>query len=253
MVTKTIQTGVLKLTQRVRWRLGMRVAAAELEQGTDESVAAFYSNRVTDCAFLDDPAHYEHPRARWVTERLSEGDGAGRGGRLLEVGCGNGGMTRLLSPLVDEVVALDTSEPSLQALAALGLKNVKTVNSLLERFEPGALFDWIVVSEVIEHLRRPEDAVDRCARWLAPGGAMLVTTPNGHWESDEHLHEFTLAAFAELLARTGVESVHASYLRDADNRRRWLVAELKAPPTPPAPDDFHDRRETARKRRSGNR
>ena len=249
MVTKTLRSGVTKLSQGVRWRLGLRVAATELEQGTDESVAAFYSNRVTDCAFLDDPSHYEHPRAVWVTERLR----GARGGRLLEVGCGNGGMTRLLAPLVTEVVALDTSEPSLAALAALGLQNVTTANSLLEHFEPGALFDWVVVSEVIEHLRQPQDAVDRCARWLAPGGTMLVTTPNGHWESDEHLHEFTLADFSALLARTGVESVHASYLRDRENRRRWLVAELKAPATPPAPDDFHDRRVTARKRRSGNR
>ena len=251
MVSKTLRTGVTRITQGVRWRLGMRVAASELEQGTDESVAAFYSNRVTDCAFLDDPAHYERPRALWVTERIAEGNGGARRGRLLEVGCGNGGMTRLLSPLVEEIVALDTSAPSLAALDALGLPNVETANSLLEHFEPGARFDWVVVSEVIEHLRRPEDAVGRCAGWLAPGGSMLVTTPNGHWESDEHLHEFTLAAFAEMLARTGVESVHASYLRDRENRRRWLVARLEAPTTPPAPDDFHDRRAAARKRRSG--
>lgn len=226
----------------IRWRLGMPVAAAELEKGTDESVAGFYNNRVTGCEFLDDPTHYEHPRAVWVLEKV-------KGGNLLEIGCGNGGMTRLLAPEVDHLTAFDVSEPSLRQLEAMGLSNVTTASGLLESFDPGRQFEYIVMSEVIEHLRDPLAAVKRAFDWVAPGGAFVLTTPNGHWESDEHLHEFSLESFSSLLAQTGCESMETSYLRDRDNRRRWLTAVLNQAVSPAEPDDFFDRAATARKRR----
>jgi 2-polyprenyl-3-methyl-5-hydroxy-6-metoxy-1,4-benzoquinol methylase len=236
------RTAIRTWRDRIRWRLGLRVAAPELEEGTDESVARFYRERVTDCAFLGDPNHYEHPRAQWVLERVS-------GGRLLEIGCGNGGMTRLLAPRVDKVLAFDISTPSLVALRQLGLPNVEAVEGMVEHFEPAAPFDWIVMSEVLEHLRDPAGILRRCVGWLAPGGTLLLTTPHGHWESNEHLQEFTLERFASLLAVSGAETVSAAYLRDRDERRRWLVGEAKVPKQPAAADDFHDPGVTRRPRR----
>lgn len=235
--------GILtRVGQSIRWRLGMPVAAAALEMGTDESVAGFYNNRVTGCEFLDDSTHYEHPRAVWVLEQVKEGN-------LLEIGCGNGGMTRLLAPKVDHLTAFDVSEPSLKQLEELGLPNVVTAKGLLESFEPGRQFDRIVMSEVIEHLRDPFAAITRAFEWVAPRGEFILTTPNGHWESDEHLHEFSLESFSALLAKTGCESLQTSYLRDRENRRRWLTAILKKAAEPPEPDDFFDRAATARMRR----
>jgi 2-polyprenyl-3-methyl-5-hydroxy-6-metoxy-1,4-benzoquinol methylase len=233
-----------RIGQSIRWRLGMPVAAAELEKGTDESVAGFYNSRITECEFLDDPDHYEYPRASWVLEEIS-------GGTLLEIGCGNGGMTQLMAPKVDRLTAFDVSAPSLAMVQALGLPNVETAQGLIENYSPAERFDTVVLSEVIEHLRRPGDAVCRAYEWLAPGGVMLITTPNGHWESDEHLHEFSMASFASTLAATGCETLEVAYLRDRDNRRRWLTARLHKPMEPDAPNDFFDRRSTARKRRSG--
>ena len=239
---------VKKLLRRtstsLRFRLGLRVAAPELESGNAEEVAKFYSARVTDCDFLGDPGHYEHPRAKWIVDQVE-------GGSLLEIGCGNGGMTRLLAPRAASLTAIDVSAPSLEALERLGLGNVTTVRGLLEDFDPSQPFEWIVMSEILEHLREPDRAIARCMPWLAPGGSLLLTTPNGHWESDEHLHEFTLESFAHLVTGVGPESVRTSYLRDRDGRRRWLVARLVAPESPPTPDDFHDRSSMARKRRRG--
>jgi len=231
-----------RLSQGVRWRLGMRVAARELEAGEDQSMSEFYRGRITDCMFLSDPHHYEHPRARWVLERV-------RGGRLLEVGSGNGGMTRLLAPKVDHLVALDVSEPSLACIIALGLGNVVTVNALVEQYEPQMRFDWIVMSEVLEHLRKPQRVVAGCLKWLLPGGSMLMTTPNGHWESDEHLHEFNLRSLAGVVAQSGAEAISVTYLRDAQERRRWLAAELTMAERPPAADEFNNRPKVGRKRR----
>lgn len=231
-----------RLSRSVRWRLGRRVAAPELELGTDDSVADFYRSRLTDCAFLGDPQHYEYPRARWILDRV-------RGGRVLEIGAGNGGMTRLLAPQVGSLVALDVSTPSLDALRALHLPNVEAVEALVERYEPDRRFEWIVMSEVIEHMRDPAGIVRRCVGWLAPGGSLLVTTPHGHWESNEHLQEFSLASFADAICRSGAESVTAGYLRDRDERRRWLVGQATAALRPPGADDFSDTQAVAKGRK----
>ena len=230
-----------RMGQSIRWRLGHPVAAPQLEEGTDSSVTDFYNSRVTKCEFLDDPTHYEYPRAAWILENANGGD-------LLEIGCGNGGMTKLLSTRVSQITALDVSEPSLKQLEGLALPNVTTVQALIENFEPQRSFDLIVMSEVIEHLREPFGAIDRAFDWLSPGGKLLITTPNGHWETDEHLHVFSLASFCEMLGRINCEQLTAGYRRDADGRRRWLTAILTHAESPPTPDDFFNPRATARKR-----
>ena len=222
--------------------IGVASRRAELETGDDASIASFYSGRVTDCSFLSDSRHYEHPRVRWIIELVS-------GGRLLEVGCGNGGMTALLAPSVERLVALDVSTLSLSSVDALGLRNVETVEALVEHFEPSGKFDWIVMSEVLEHLRRPQAVIARCLGWLAPGGSLLVTTPNGHWESNEHLQEFSFQRFARTLVSEGAESVVLSYLSDGQGRRRWLVGQVIVADRPSVQDDFNDRRTIARRRR----
>jgi 2-polyprenyl-3-methyl-5-hydroxy-6-metoxy-1,4-benzoquinol methylase len=169
-------------------------------------------------------------------------------GSLLEIGAGNGGMTRLLAPKVSSLTAFDVSAPSLKQIDEMGLANVQTAQGLIETFEPGRQFEQMVMSEVIEHLREPKKAVLKAFEWLAPGGRFILTTPNGHWESDEHLHEFTLSAFSNILIETGCEALDVGYLRDRDNRRRWLTAVLRKPLSDPEADDFFDRRATARKR-----
>ncbi len=196
---------ITRVGQSIRWRLGMPVAAAELEKGTDESVAGFYNNRVTGCEFLDDPTHYERPRAVWVLEQVNGGD-------LLEIGCGNGGMTRLLAPKVGQLTAFDVSSPSLKQVDDMKLVNVVTAQGLIENFEPGREYKWVVLSEVIEHIRDPLSAINRAFDFWLPGGALVVTTPNGHWESDEHLHEFSLKSFSDLLVQTDCESYQAYIL-----------------------------------------
>lgn len=237
-----IVAGWKRVSQSLRWKLGLPVAATELESGDEKDLAAFYNNRITDCEFLDDPANYEHPRLQWILKQVSGGD-------VLEIGCGNGGMTRHLAVQADQVTAMDVSRPSLDVIDHLKLANVRAVESLFEKFQPEQFYDWIVMSEVLEHLRRPNKAVASCLSWLSPGGSLLITTPNGHWESDEHLHEFSLDSFSRLIIDSGAEILTISYLRDTEQRRRWLTARIVAPLCPATPDKFHSRLATAKARK----
>jgi 2-polyprenyl-3-methyl-5-hydroxy-6-metoxy-1,4-benzoquinol methylase len=169
---------------------------------------------------------------------------------MLEIGCGNGGMTRLLAPQAAQVVALDLSTPSLAAVDALSLHNVEVVQGLVEHYQPETRFDWIIMSEVIEHLRQPGEIIARCVTWLAPGGSLLLTTPNGHWESNEHLQEFSLQSLSGLMAQSSAEQISVGYIRDTGERRRWLAAQATAAQRPYTADSFNDQWTILQNRRS---
>lgn len=207
--------GLLRGVRALAWRMGAPLVAEQLAIGTNESVRAYYDSRVTDCNFLEDPAHYERPRVQWILDVV-------RGGRLLEIGCGNGGMTKQVARQVQAVTAMDVSAVSLAVLRNRELPNVQIVEGLVEEVCLTERYQWIVLSEVIEHVREPASVLARCLSWLAPGGQLLITTPNGPWQSEEHLHEFDMPSFVHLLSTLEADALSARYICDQAGTRRWL-------------------------------
>ncbi len=61
---------IQSIKNSIRWRLGLSSANELLQEGTDESVAKFYNDRVTYCEFVTDPAHYEYPRFEWLSAQV---------------------------------------------------------------------------------------------------------------------------------------------------------------------------------------
>ena len=231
-----------KIINSIKWRLGYPVTAELLQLGTDESVIKFYNTRVTDCQFVTDPKHYEFPRFKWINSII-------HGGKLLEIGCGNGGMTEFFSTKVDCLVAMDVSKESLVQLDSKKLSNVKTVESLIEDYVSNEKFDWIIMSEVIEHLRNPENAILKLYHLLAPNGKFLITTPNGFWESNEHLQEFTSDSLFGVINKVKPDKIEISYIKDFNNQRRWLNAILFKSDTEHLKDDFYDRKKVIANRK----
>jgi 2-polyprenyl-3-methyl-5-hydroxy-6-metoxy-1,4-benzoquinol methylase len=197
------------------------VIAPDLEKGTDEGVQRYYNSRLSDCSFLADPAHFERPRIDWMRSRIE-------GGTLLEIGCADGTMTAMLAPKVKHLVALDLCRESIERLSARSLPNVEGVCGFVEHYSPREPLDWIVMSEVVEHLRDPAAVVARCLGWLAPGGRLLMSSPDGDWEGDaiEHLHVFDLRSWSSMLIRGGARDLRTFHIRDRDGRDRWLGAEV---------------------------
>ena len=103
--------------------------------------------------------------------------------RLLEAGCGTGRMTRILSPTVREMVALDFSFESLRVnrrkLLAAGVTNVHLVQANLCRLPfVDCTFDRIVSCQVLEHVPGPEAraaAVSSLSSVLKPGGTLALS------------------------------------------------------------------------------
>jgi 2-polyprenyl-3-methyl-5-hydroxy-6-metoxy-1,4-benzoquinol methylase len=98
------------------------------------------------------------------------------GGRLLEVGCGDGAVLKTLCDLgwVTEGVELDPD-----AVANARKKGLKVHPGRLESLHlDGGRFDAVVLRHVVEHVHDPRRLLGECRRVLHPQGTLVVLTPN---------------------------------------------------------------------------
>jgi SAM-dependent methyltransferase len=146
----------------------------QLGLDSGEQLHAHY-RRMTDAAYLDEAEGRRATAARLL-------DLIGRyipGGRLLDVGCGHG---LLLDEARRRGYATVGLELSASACAyARDTLELHAREQALEDFasqQPPGCFEVIVLADVLEHLDDPVDAIGACQRLLAPGGALLIATPD---------------------------------------------------------------------------
>ena len=113
---------------------------------------------------------------------------------ILEVACGVGGITLPLARLGARVRALDIDRADVDRLVsrARELRLEGNLTAGIEdafTFRHDARYDVIVASEVMEHVLDPDALLDNIVRHLAPGGLVIVTTPNGYgpWELSNYV------------------------------------------------------------------
>ena len=95
--------------------------------------------------------------------------------RLLDIGCGNGATLSVYRRLGWRTRGIDVSP---QAAAACRRRGLTVHQGTVFDAPFGAEFDLVLLSHVIEHVREPIAMLQRAAGFLAPGGAMVVSTPN---------------------------------------------------------------------------
>lgn len=210
-------------------RLAERLGASFLDVA--DELRSYYEGRALE---LDELAvTYDHPepykrffygaRFRAVLGALDP-----RGGEtILEIGCGSGAYTRELVELGASVTATEYAPgPLAQARRNLG-RLAAQVDLRVEDAQgltfPDESFDKVLLSEVIEHVPHPDQAIAEAARVLSPGGLLVVSTPSRfsplnlaydikrrvrRYAFNEHLHEFTPGSFRRLVeSHLGVESL----------------------------------------------
>lgn len=168
-----------------------------------------------------------------------------RGGRVLEVGCGEGYGTALLAGGAHQVLGLDYDSDTV-AHARTAYPQASFVRANLAALPVSdRSCDAVVTLQVIEHVWNHPEFLWECQRVLRPGGLLLVTTPNRLTFSPGldvplnpfHTHEFTAAELSELLLSCGFEidtvaGLHAGPgLRrlDRDHGGSFVAALLAAP------------------------
>ena len=98
------------------------------------------------------------------------------GARVLDLGCGRGGLVEQLDHPLSQVVGLD---PDWHSLREHRLDLPRTVATSEHLPFADACFDVIFASWVLEHLPRPLLTFQAVNRVLRPGGVFIFITPNG--------------------------------------------------------------------------
>jgi 2-polyprenyl-3-methyl-5-hydroxy-6-metoxy-1,4-benzoquinol methylase len=102
------------------------------------------------------------------------------GEHVLDVGCGNGIISRAVAVLGYEVTAIDTSEKTIRQASSGNLANVNFVVVPAGEFTPEhGKYSAIICSEVLEHLGDPSALLEALNKSLKDNGILLVTVPNG--------------------------------------------------------------------------
>jgi len=148
----------------------------------------------------------------------------------LDIGCGKGNITVLLASLGYSIIGIDISLENIKV--AKSKANYKNNPTFLvgdaENLPLKGGFDFIILSEVLEHLNCPEKALIQCNEVLREDGLLIVTVPNGygpyalifdHFRNkvvskifpkighSDHVQAFTLSKIRNLLEDVGFEII----------------------------------------------
>ena len=157
--------------------------------------------------------------------------GAGR--RILDVGCGSGLFLRALRDRLQakgtDIAGIDAS-PRAAALAWHRLEVPTAVADLVRAPFAASSFDLICMFHVLEHLPDPVAYLNAARGLLAPGGKLVVQTPNldcwqyrifgDRWSGldiPRHLYDFRLRDLRRMLEGCGFRVVRVKHFSWRDN------------------------------------
>lgn len=180
----------------------------------DESYLAYEEERQFDYRDLEllALADLRFEEAAAPLRRRAEAEG--RLPRVLDVGCATGALLADFRERGWEAVGVEACAPA----AAYGRKRfgLDIRASTLEAARlPSASFEVLHASHLVEHLNEPAAFLKEAARLLAPGGLLVLATPNAdglqarllgpEWRSAiyDHLCLFSRRSLPDLLARKG--------------------------------------------------
>jgi trans-aconitate methyltransferase len=167
-----------------------------------------------------DPASYAQ-NARFVSDLGSavlELLAPRRGERILDLGCGDGVLTKRLADLGCDVVAVDSSAPQIEAARTLGL-DARVVAAEALPFDRE--FDAVFSNAVLHWIKRADPMIAGVHRALKPGGRFV----------------------AECGGHGCVDTIRTALVQALD--RRGLDGEARVPWYFPTPGDYATRLEGA--------
>lgn len=142
--------------------------------------------------------------------------------RAFDIGCGCGGLLKLLAPRF-EVIGLDMSPIARDYCAKRGFTALdgSLPDHLPLSAEHGDAFDLIVMSEVLEHVEQDRAAVEAVVKLLKPGGLLVCTVPAHQWMwsshdvYNHHFRRYSRAGFARLFHGLPLSRLALSYANAA--------------------------------------
>ncbi len=168
---------ILRMSHAEIWRCSARACTLEFaapqidEAELQRAYRTFYYPEGSGRAVLE--ATPESLVEQWLGHLASRfGPVAGR--RLLDYGGGSGVLARAATAAGMRVTCIEPDDVARARLIGAGF----AAHHDLAELGVDAAFDWILLWDVIEHLRRPWDELRQLAQRLAPAGRIFISTPN---------------------------------------------------------------------------
>jgi 2-polyprenyl-3-methyl-5-hydroxy-6-metoxy-1,4-benzoquinol methylase len=147
--------------------------------------------------------------------------------RLLEIGCGTGGMLKIMQDLGWLVEGIDFDPIAVESCRRKCL-DVR-LGALEDQVYPADSFDAITMSHLIEHVPDPQALLEKCFRLLKPNGYLSVVTPHSealghrlfgaswfHLDPPRHLNLFAVTSLKRVAENAGFSRVKVvTTIRDA--------------------------------------
>ncbi len=182
---------------------------------------ADYARHYTEFSLYEDRVHASgsgsssEDKQRFAAMASLIGQYFPRTARVLDVGCGNGGL--LLALRCHGFTNLVGMDPSAACASRLDELDLCGVQGTLESFpESIGRFDLIVLSHVMEHLLHPLGALGVVREMLTGDGKVYLETPDAsryeaypfvpfYFFDSEHINHFDRTALANLATAAGFE------------------------------------------------
>jgi ubiquinone/menaquinone biosynthesis C-methylase UbiE len=155
-----------------------------------------------------------------------------RGGRLLDVGCGNGAQTLRMLDRFEAVVGLDVVPAHLETLQHSLPPGANCSTAL---YDGGAMpfadasFAAALSIETLEHVADEARTLAEIYRVLAPGGVLVLSVPNKWWVFETHGARLPLLPWNRVPFFSWLPpALHRRWARARIYRRRDIVQSLRA-------------------------
>lgn len=173
--------------------------------------------------------HHLAKRRRYVETALMRGleqRGARRANRLLDLGCGDGTNLIWLERFGEAIYGSDYNMLRLERARRRCPMATLFLADLLDYPAKDGAFDVIFFNHVIEHIKDDVAALRAVRRLLAPGGLLVLGTPNeGAWwwqmayrrdptslASTDHVHFYTADSIAARMREAGLQVTETHHL-----------------------------------------
>ncbi|MBI2887029.1 MAG: class I SAM-dependent methyltransferase [Chloroflexi bacterium] len=152
-----------------------------------------------------------------------------RGSLVLEIGCGAGGLLRLLGARGARAVGIDPLALGLE-LARHRVRHAQLVRVAAGPELPfqADTLDAILGQHVLEHISDVNTAMQEWRRVLKPGGWLALATPNAdypdpaHFADEDHDHVFSPQELRSAAEQAGLAVECCYTIFPYLSRRRWL-------------------------------
>ena len=169
-------------------------------------------------AEVEDRMWYFRSLHRHVLRLLQRGLAGVPEARILDAGCGTGGLLRFLSEAEPawRLRGIDLSPLACERARRRTTAEVVEASATALPFEAGC-FDAIISADVLPQVEQPIEIVSELARCTRPGGAVVINAAAYRWlrsyhdEMAQSRHRFRRGEVAAMLASVGLEPLYASY------------------------------------------